>query len=497
MFSKAVRSSLIAAVLPLSVFSCGRETVVPAAQPAPSLSRRARAELASLTATPAPVPASPTVVRTEVVPPARPNIILITLDTVRADATPLGGSNPMPFLSKLAREGTTFENAYTTFDSTPPAHFSMMTGFYGGWGAAPLDAKETSVPYQLGQLGYRTFGIAANGNLSLKTNIYLNAFDQYSCLYDEYTALDGAAKDATLKKADALLDHYGAAKDDFNRVMVSTPWANVLEKFDRQVKPGKRPFFAFLNVIDAHDPYLPDPRSYSPAKEERRWNHTGFDADLRNRKGIWDPELQDPSKIADAEHRELVTETLKKTWGRVWSTTFDLNADEIAIYRNRYLYEVRTLDQFLQGVFKVLADRGVLDSTVVIITADHGESLGEDHLISHSFNNMGERESTLHVPLLVVFPRSFGYTPKTVKTPVTVASIAPTIYDIVGVDWEGITKMTLPTNIGRSLIAELGDRRPVYRVTAVVPKATRTTPDERERTSSEAEKRLRSLGYIH
>ncbi|MCU1227492.1 MAG: sulfatase [Acidobacteria bacterium] len=497
MFSKAVRSSLITAVLPLSVFSCGRETVVPSSRPAPALSRRARAELASLTATPAPAPASPTVVRTELVPPARPNIILITLDTVRADATPLGGSNPMPFLSKLAKEGTTFENAYTTFDSTPPAHFSMMTGFYGGWGAAPLDAKETSVPYQLAQLGYRTFGIAANGNLSLKTNIYLNAFDQYSCLYDEYTALDGAAKDATLKKADALLDHYGAAKDDFNRVMVSTPWEKVLEKFDRQVKPGKRPFFAFLNVIDAHDPYLPDPRSYNPAKEERRWNHTGFDADLRNRKGIWDPELQDPSKIADAEHRELVTETLKKTWGRVWSTTFDLNADEIAIYRNRYLYEVRALDQFLAGVFKVLADRGVLDSTVVIITADHGESLGEDHLISHSFNNMGERESTLHVPLLVVFPRSFGYTPKTVKTPVTVAAIAPTIYDIVGVDWEGITKMTLPTNIGRSLIAELGDRRPVYRVTAVVPKAPRTTPDERERTSSEAEKRLRSLGYIH
>lgn len=494
-FSNVVRRSLITAALPLIVFSCGRETVVPAVQSAPPLSRRAQAELVALKETPA--PASPTVVRTELVPPSRPNIVLITLDTVRADATPLGGSNPMPFLAKLAKEGTTFENAYTTFDSTPPAHFSMMTGFYGGWGAAPLDTKETSVPWQLGKLGYRTFGIAANGNLSLKTNIYLNAFDQYSCLYDEFAALDGAAKDAALKKADALLDHYGAAKDDFNRVMVSTPWENVLEKFDREVKPGKRPFFAFLNVIDAHDPYLPDPRSYNPAKEERRWNHTGFESDLRNRKGIWNPELQDPSKIADPERREVVTDTLKKTWGRIWSTTFDLNADEIAIYRNRYRYDVRDLDHFLEGVFKVLKDRGVLDTTVVIITADHGEALGEDHLMSHSFGNLGERESTLHVPLLVVFPHSFGYTPKKVKTPVTVAAIAPTIYDIVGVDWQAITRLTLPTNIGRSLIAELGDRTPVYRVTAVVPKKVQTTPDEREQTSSEAEKRLRSLGYIH
>jgi len=440
-------------------------------------------------------PPLPVVIRTEIVPPSRPNILLITLDTVRADATPLFGTNRMPFLSKLAKEGTTFEYAYTTFDSTPPAHFSMMTGFHGGSGAAPLDTKETSVPYQLRKLGYRTFGVAANGNLSASTNVYLNAFEHYTCLFDEYKALDDATRAARTKPIDDLINRYGLAPDDFNHVMLYSTWDRVLDRFDRELKPGKRPFFGFLNVIDAHDPYTPNLRTYDAAKEESRWNHHDFDADLRNRKSIWMPELQDPTKIADPKRRELVTDTFKITWGRVWSGSFDLNADQVAIYHNRYLAEVRELDQFLERVFRLLEKRGVLDSTVVIITSDHGESFGEKHLMSHSFNNLGDREATLHVPLLLVFPKSFGFAPKTVKRPVTVSSIAPTIYDLVGIDWQALAQLTLPTNIGRSLIAELGTRTPVYSVAAVVSPPT-TTPAEHERVRSEAEKRLRSLGYI-
>jgi arylsulfatase A-like enzyme len=436
-------------------------------------------------------------VRTEVLPPSRPNIVLITLDTTRYDVTPLDpkSSNSMPFLAKLAKQGINFESAYTTWDSTPPSHFSMMTGFYGGNGAAPLDTKETAVAYHLKKLGYQTFGVAANGNLSQKSNVYLSAFDRYVCLYDEMMALDPAAKAAAFKDIDAFLDQYYAPKDDFNRVMLYASSARVFDRFERELNRTKGPFFAFLNVIDAHDPYFPDPRQYNAAKEERRWNHAGFESDLRNRTSANDPELQDPSTIKDPVRRAAVTEATKKAWGRTWSTTFDLTDDSLAIYKSRYRAEVRSLDTFLQRVFHAMEKRGVLDSTIVIITADHGESLGEDHLISHSFNNVGDREATLHVPLLIVFPRSFGYPARTIRTPITVAAIAPTIYDLVGVDWNRIASLTLPTNIGRSVVAEIGARTPQYVLTATVPKGT-VTPAERARTQTEAEKRLRSLGYI-
>ena len=80
--------------------------------------------------------ASPVATRREEppLPPVRPNILLISLDTLRYDATGLApqGSNRTPFLRQLAANGVEFTRSYSTFDSTRESHFSMLTGFVSG-----------------------------------------------------------------------------------------------------------------------------------------------------------------------------------------------------------------------------------------------------------------------------------------------------------------------------------------------------------------------------
>ena len=138
--------------------------------------------------------------------PQRPNILLIVLDTVRYDATPADptSSNPMPFFAQLIRAGVNFTNSYSSFDSTPQSHFSMLTGFHAGLGSQ-LDVPEHSVAYHLGELGYDTFGVAANGNLSQRSSLFLKPFRRYTCLMDVWNAMSAEQRATELAWIDPAL----------------------------------------------------------------------------------------------------------------------------------------------------------------------------------------------------------------------------------------------------------------------------------------------------
>lgn len=420
----------------------------------------------------------------------KPNILLVSLDTLRFDSTSLAGGTPAtPFLNELARRGVHFRTAYSTHDLTTRSHFSMLTGFSDGW-QTELDQPFHSLPAQLKSLGYVTFAAVANANLRREGNPYLMSFDQFVCLYDVWQGLDSEQRRIALDEIDARIRHYDAEPNEWSRLLVYSSWAQLRPRFAQQLDNASAPFFGFLNLLDSHDPFFPDPAAYDRAEE--RPPHD-FAPDLRHREiPYW---LSEPETIEDPEKRRIVEDRIEVAQGRAWSTTLDLRPSSVETYRLRYDAEVRELDAALREIFDILETRDLIDSTVVIITSDHGEAFGEEDLLTHAFDNRSAREATHRVPLLWVFPSRMGIPPAERDEFVTIADIPPTIYDLLGIDWVELTRQTEPGNYGRSLYPFLSHRKPLYTAT-VVREEDPLTVSERSRSRSEAEQSLKALGYM-
>ena len=460
------------------------------APPPPVEASAVAAAPAKPASTPAPVAAPPAPA-----PPKHPNFLVITLDTLRYDATAADPrtSNGTPFIGELAAAGVNFVRSYSTFDATPESHFSLLTGFVSGWGAVPLDVKEFSLPFLLRKSGYRTFGVAANGNLSAHGFRQASGFQQYTCLNDVWDAMPAEQKAKRLKAIDARLDYYGAPHSDFNRLMLYSSAAEVLPRLEKALEK-RGPFFGFVNLIDAHDPYFPDPKRYDAKEIERSLDLSKFESDLRAR--TLGSELTAPTAIPDEPRRQWVVGKIRDAGGRPWSTTIGLSKDAVRAYRMRYRAEVRELDETLRSVFAMLRKHDLLGSTVVVITADHGEAFGERDMLTHSFGNKGDREATHRIPLLFILPPSYGAAGVAPQVETSGADVAPTLYDLAGIDWSAVSHQALPGNYGKSLVPYFGAGiRTAYSTQLAVDKPN-VTPEEMAKSRSEAEKRLRSLGYI-
>jgi arylsulfatase A-like enzyme len=133
-----------------------------------------------------------------------------------------------------------------------------------------------------------------------------------------------------------------------------------------------QPFFWFVNLIECHSPYLP-PRPY---------NDLGPFGRLR---------------AADEARRYLTLHGIL----RACAGRFDIPAEALERMRHLYAREIRLMDDWLGRILEEMDRRGVLDDTVVIVTSDHGENLGEGNLIGHAFS-LDDR--LIHVPLVAAGP---------------------------------------------------------------------------------------------
>ena len=143
--------------------------------------------------------------------PAKPNILIIVLDTLRFDATALDSRsrNPTPFLAKLAASGVNFTNCYSTHDSTPSSHASLFSGFLNAYHTT-LDQPDACIAHQLRVLGYHTFAVVANSNLSPKSFPMLIPFQDSINLSDLWMDLNDAKKVAASPPFDGLIRRFGA-----------------------------------------------------------------------------------------------------------------------------------------------------------------------------------------------------------------------------------------------------------------------------------------------
>jgi arylsulfatase A-like enzyme len=430
---------------------------------------------------------------------SRPNILLIVVDTLRYDSLSLAGrdDDASPQIATLARSGISFGNAYSTWDETAYSHFSLLTGFTAG-ANSELNRASLSIAQQLKEAGYHTFGTAANLQLSKKAIPVVTPFDDYVCLGDEWESMTRAQQNALARETDPIIQQYRGRLTAFNRLMMYSNGNRVLQSIEDQLRQrGSKPFFGFVNIVDAHDPYFPDPKWYDLKIEEGKLPvPPSFDGDVRNRNVP--TEMAHPEQIADPKRRQLLQTTIGRVGNRAWSTTFDLNEQALAIYRHRYDAKVRHADAIVGGLIRLLRNEGLLSSTIVIVTSDHGESFGEASLITHAFGNTGDFESTHHVPLVWSFPPSYHAPSHSSDVFVSIADVAPTIYDLLRIDWMPIAKQAAPNPgmFGKSLVPYL--LSPAMKTSGPVRPASTGSVAQPDRAAQDRsrERRLRSLGYI-
>lgn len=295
-----------------------------------------------------------------------PNLVLITLDTARADHFSSYGYSreTTPNIDSLASQGVLFENAFSNSSWTLPAHASLFTGRLpyetGADWLSPMSEDNLTLAEALAAAGYRTAGFAANTSyVSPEWGLGqgFSHFEVYGNLADLMTrTIYGKKSSLTLLPRLGYFEIPG-------RKSAETINGEFLSWLDRS---GSRPFFAFLNYLDAHDPYLP-PEPY----------RTQFSTDV-SRGDVINFQFQVPfRRKAEVSPAEIQQEI------------------------NSYDGALSYLDAQVGALMNELAARGLQENTLVVITSDHGEAFGNHDLFGHGNSLYLE---SLHVPLIFYWP---------------------------------------------------------------------------------------------
>lgn len=350
--------------------------------------------------------------------PGSPNVLFIVLDTVRAKSLSLYGypRATTPRLEALARRGVRFDEARSAAPWTLPSHATMFTG---RWPHELFDSPEQrlgsrypTLAGELGRRGYATGGFVAN-------TFYCNAgfgvargFDHYEDFYQVFDASptevlrhSGLGRNLIALAGEEESIRPGGRKDADKINADFLAWLPTTKG---------RPFFAFLNYFDAHAPY------FTPDRADR---HFGL-------------------RPTSPEDQEIL-----RTWQS--RTSAKATEHELELARDAYDDCIASLDAALGRLFDQLEGQGVLDNTLIVLTSDHGEEIGEHNLLGHGRSLYSEE---LHVPLIVVRPGRDRSSGAVVAEPVSLRDIPATVLDLAGIRTD---RAPFP---GRSLgrFAELG-----------------------------------------
>jgi arylsulfatase A-like enzyme len=352
-------------------------------------------------------------------PPAPRNVLLIVWDTVRAANLSLHGySRPTtPNLESLARRGTRFDLAFATSSWTLPSHASLFTGRWphelGADWKSPLRSDVPTLAEYLGDRGYDTAGFVANLDFCSRETGLDRGFTHYEDypieLFDTFAryiglghrmdvptwtcVLEKVLEKVSSRWADLVPRSREHAKSAAGIDRAFLDWLSGRQKrvSARQKRP--RPFFAFLNYNDAHSPYEVPDRS-TP----------GF--------GLRPTTLRDRLTL-------LRWNALEKA---------SLSEHDVRMAIDVYDDCIAYLDRRLGLLLDELGRRGVLDDTLVVVTADHGEHLG-DHLLF--FHGCSLYRQLVHVPLVIVEPKG-APAGRVVAEPVSLRDVPATIVDLLG-----------------------------------------------------------------
>ncbi|HEX6203181.1 MAG TPA: sulfatase [Thermoanaerobaculia bacterium] len=318
--------------------------------------------------------------------PEGTNILLVTVDTLRADHLGSYGyaRATSPHLDRLAAEGVRFEDPVVQWPKTGPSFASIFTATYPKDNGIvrrigqPLPCRFRMLAEELQAAGYQTHAVIANA--AVASDFYFDqGFDTYVEAWEvEQGDLDPIGAEAITRLATGLLE---------------------------QIRGSEKPYFLWVHYVDPHAPYAPP---------EGEWRDR-FQGDEH-----WDGAVRVPISTDRPKQQMLGIGTERVLDGR----------DELAFYVARYDAEIAYVDHWIGELFAAAGERGLLDRTLTAFTSDHGESLGEHgYYFDHGRFSF---DTCLRVPLVLHYP---GVLEPRVDDdgPVELLHLAPTLLEAAGV----------------------------------------------------------------
>ncbi len=360
------------------------------------------------------------------VSPSVPHVILIVLDTVRADRLSMYDGHPETTknLAKFSRDALVFENCISSSSWTMPSHASLFTGLYpsehglqsstkktgnNNPSASRLSEKFITLAETFKENGYCTCAIVANNIMHPNSNLYqgFNHVDwrlNVGKLYYDYGFSPIMHLFSFLTNLYPKNVHYTRPADIINK-----------EVFNYLEKNKHSPFFMFVNYMDAHGPYR-SPTSFSSLCFAKKW----------------------PQFFRLKLH-------LQKAIGRIDKERLD------SFLLSQYDGEIAFLDEQLGKLFLYLKKAGIYDDSLIIITSDHGELFGEHNCYNHGGPMY---QGAVRVPLMIKFP--FAEKTGQQEDYITLSDLYPTILSICNMPVpEGISGNEFGR--GSSIVSEVNE----------------------------------------
>ncbi len=360
----------------------------------------------------------------------KPNVVLIVMDTVRADHMSVYGyeRETTPNLKVLAQDSAVYTHAQSAADITLTSHASLFTGMYPSWHGAYCQPPEAAYGRELSKnaptlaqiyrdRGYATLGVAAN--LYLRSDFGLErGFREFHIprpvpvLADEnrYQLRRTMRRVLNLVIDTSQFDRLYSRGEDINQ--------DFFETLDHH-RDANAPFFGFLNYMDAHFPYIP------PAPFDRIF----------------------PGKTSTIPQDDFENTQIGISAGG------PVPANYRAYWLSQYDGGIAYLDAQVGKIVAGLKQRNLYDNTMIVVTSDHGESFGERHRVGHGNSPY---QNLLHVALLIKYPQSKQRA--VVAESVSLIDVAPTILETTGFpippSMQGQSLAKQPSALGRELFSE-------------------------------------------
>jgi arylsulfatase A-like enzyme len=310
--------------------------------------------------------------------PGRPNILIVVIDTLRADRLGVYGNSDQltPFLDSLAQRSCVFENAYAASSWTKPSIASLFTSRYPSQHtvetlASALPASELTFAEVLQHGGYVTGGFSAHLMITQGKSGFDQGFDVFQFAGASLAPRGPSVNGQALAWLDSLSDEQRSA-----------------------------PVFLFVHYMEPHIPYEP-PREIVQRVLKRRER--------------------------SENHRRSIDQILDD-WTTIVPRIKAHESEDLAILRDLYDAEVSSVDRDLRALFVELESRGFLRNALVVITSDHGEAFLDHGHIGHGRNLYNE---LIRVPLLLLLPGSGQQT--RVTDVISLLDVAPTLLREVGI----------------------------------------------------------------
>ena len=326
------------------------------------------------------------------------HLILISLDTTRADHLGCYGSRTAatPALDRLAKGGMLFTDVTTAATTTLASHTSIMTGLYPHHHGVPENGWVVGVPNTLlaellSARGYRSEAVV--GSFALASRFGLDqGFERWDERFD--LLLHPKLRDQNQRRAAQVTDAAIAAL-------------------------GRRtgaPLFLLVHYFDPHPPYDPPApaRAASPTPDlealRRLVSKHQKATTGRDHGGL------------QVVFKGLTRELLRGATGEVFA--------EDRIFGSLYAGEISYMDTEIGRLLRALETQGILERAVVLVVADHGETLWE-HADTYN-HGLALYQTTVRVPLILRLPGGLG-AGRRIDTPVSTVDILPTVLELLGI----------------------------------------------------------------